>query len=508
MGQLQVKPLGPLGSYGQNTESSQIDLPPAFAIRAINCFVDENGRLTARKSMKQVTAANTDLGSTNAVQRLYRHNLADGTTVMVAAGNGRIFTSSATTMTSRGSGYSTNLWQFATLNGKLFAAQVGKSLRYFLETTWAETTVATPSNPRAIHAAYGRLWALSSDGWTLYWSDLLDGTNFTTGASGSLDLSKIHTQLRSPGMAIVGFNRQIAVLCRDQVILLGLANNLNPNDTTQPIYLRDSIAGVGTIARDSVVATQEDVLFLADDGLRSLTRSLAESQGPAPLSDVSKLNRTSLMRAVRNETAADIAASWNPEAGWYQLFLPTSQEVWTFDIGQRVPDGNVPRVTTWRMGTVRPVYHGTYWADDTMYYGGKGGLYTNETYEPTDSYTFGVETGWLSFDSPDALKHLKALLLTVRGGSGQPGTVKWYVDFSESIYRTRTFTLESTYTPAQFGVDEYEVGMFTGGTVINDIKVHLGGTAKFFKFSIEFEITDSAVTLNNAQTLINMGRLK
>jgi hypothetical protein len=508
MSQLRIKPLGALGGLGQNTESSQIDLPAEFATVAVNCFVNEHSRLSARKSMTAHTSTNTDLTATKDIERIYRHNKADASTIMVCSGNGRIFSATTTTLTSVSSGHSANLWQFASLNGKLFAAQVGHSLRWFNETTFAETTQATPSNPRAIHAAFGRLWALSADGSTLLWSDLLDGTNFTTGASGSLDLSKMHTVMRSPAIAVASFDRQIVVLCRDSIYLLGLSNDLNPNDVTTPIYLMAHVPGIGTIARDSVVATGEDLLFLADDGLRSLRRSVAEQQGPAPMTDVSALNTTALMRTVNNESnLAKIAAAWNPEEGWFSVFLPTAKEVWQFDLSQKVPQINVPRVCVWRMGA-RPVFHAVYYSDDTMFYAGTGYLFVNETYDATDDYTMLVETGWLSLESPTSLAHLKALGLNLRGGSGQLGTLRWYVDFDETRSRTRTFWLGSVTSSSEYNVAQYNINEFSTGSASGDFKINIGGTCKFVKFEIAFPVEGSEITLNNAQAYYNMGRLK
>lgn len=507
MGILGVQPLGAIGSAGQNTQTDQIDLPPQFATAATNCYVDQSGRLTARKSIIRRTADNNDLTTTAGVKRIYRHNKANGTSEFVCSGNNRIFTGDTATLTSRSSGHSADLWQFATLNGKLFAAQASHSIRWFNETTWAETTFATPSNPRAILSAFGRLWALSSDGWTLYWSDLLDGTNFTTGASGSLDLSKLHTTVRSEAVAITALGRQIVVLCKSQIIVLGLADDLNPNNSTTPIYMADSISGVGCAARDTVVATGDDVMFLAPDGVRSLRRSLAEQQGPASLNTLSLLNKNAVIDLLAAETsAAAVAACWDYKQSWYQVFFPTAEQVWTFDMS-RAQGGEGPATTVWQMGT-RDIYHGATWTDDAMWYGTVGGLADNSEYDATDSYNFVVETGWLSLGLSSTLKHLKTMLINARGGSGQTATLKWYVDFNEGAFRSATFTLSSAEAPAEYGIAEYNVDEFTTGITAVDSRMHLGNSAKFVKFVVSIPISGRTVTINNAQVFTNRGRIK
>lgn len=505
MGILSPQPLGAIGSAGQNTQDSQIDLPPEFVISAVNCFADQNGRMTARKSLKRRTSDNGDLGTTNGVKRVYRHNLADGTSVFACSGNGRIFTATATTLTSRSSGHSADLWQFATLNGKLFAAQASHTFRYFTESTWAETTIATPSQPRAIHAAFGRLWALSSDGWTLYWSDLLDGTNFTTGASGSIDLAKLHTAVRSPATAVLAFGRQMVVLCQSQIIVLGLADDLDPGNSTTPIYLAEAIGGVGCISRDTAVVAGDDLLFLAADGVRSLRRSLAEQQGPSALSSLSVLNKDVVISYIGAETAAEMSAAWDYRRAWYQLFLPTANRVITLDMSRA--QQRPPVMTEWTLGS-RPTYHAAVWTDDSLWYAVTGGLGDNSAYDADDSYDMELSTGWLSFGMSPVLKHLKTLLLSTRGGDGQTAVLKWSMDFKDSVVRSRSFALSSGQDSAEYGVAEYNVDEYTGGISAIDSDIKLGGSGKFVKFTFVLPVSGRQVTVDNAQVFTNRGRIK
>ncbi len=513
VGNLQTKPLGALGTLGQNSQAAEIDLPSQFATQALNVVLDQGGRMTARKSMTLATISNADLGAV-ALKRVYRHNKADGTSEMVSSGNSRIFTGSST-LTSRSSGHSADRFQFASLNGKLFAAQASHTLRYFNEGTWAETTVATPASPNCIHAAYGRLWAadITNNNYTLYWSDLLDGTNFTTGASGSLDLNKIATSNRDRIVAISSFNRQIVVFGRYSIYFLGLANDLNPSNVSTPIYLADFIPNVGCIARDSIVQTGEDIVFLADDGLRSLSRSVQEREGPVPMGDLTAANtrkfRSEVISAAAN--AADLTAAWWPNESWYVLFSPTTSEVWVFDMANRVPEVGAPVTTVWRTGT-RPVYHAAYWTDDLMYFAGTnatvGGLFKYEAYDTNDSYTAIVTTGWLSLENPATLKHLKKMLLNVRGGGGQTGFLRWYVDFNETDVFSATFTLGTTQNSSYYNVAEYNVGEYTSGVAVTELYVQMSQSAKYIKFSIELPVGGSEITLSNAQAFFTQGRTR
>jgi hypothetical protein len=499
-------PLGAIGSSGQNSQTTDIDLPAEYGTEVVNAIIDQSGRLSSRLSMLRVTDDNADLTTALGVKRIYRHNKADGTSILMCAGNGHIFSSDGDSLTSQSSGHSTDNWQFASLNGQIFAAQVGKTMRVFDDDGDNAADVVDPAAPIAIHSAYGRLWALASDGLTLEWSDILDGDDFAAGDSGSLDLDKMHTNIRSKGVAIVSFNRMIIVLCQAQIMVFGLANDTNPNDVNTPIFLQDSIPNVGCIARDSVVQTGDDIMFLSADGVRSLSRSLAERQGPSPMMESSALNRNALVRNIATETEADIAACWHPGESWYQLFLPVTEEVWVFDLSSKINNAG-PKTVIWRMGD-RPAYCGTWFNDDLMYYGTTGGLARNNLYDTDDAYTLTVITGWLSLGAPDSLKHFKKLILSLTGGGGQVATVKWYVDFDMNNVRTRTFTLETAADPDEYNVGEYNVAEFSTGLGTAEFGIQLSNSAKFIKLEVNLPVSASQVTINNAQLFSQMGRVK
>jgi hypothetical protein len=506
MGTLRVLNLGAIGSGGQNTESPAIDLPPQFLTEAINVVAEQGGRVAARKSAMLVTTTRGPVASNEPIQRLYRHNHADGSTTLVGGTSSCIF-KGTTTLTNVQTVASAGTWQFATLNGKLFAAQAGQDLRWFNESTWAVTTISTPAQPRAIHAAYGRLWAIS--GSVLYWSDLLDGTNFTTGASGSLDLQKIHTQFRDTAVAVVSFNRQIVVLCRNSIYLLGLAADLNPNNTSQPIFLKDFVPNIGCIARDTAVSTGDDVLFLADDGVRALSRSMQEQQGPSPMTDMSALNHQAIISEVVKASAnldALAAAVW-PNKALYLLFVPATKEVWVFDLANRIQNTSLPTMTVWRMGD-RPLYHGAYWTDDSMYFGGTGGVYDYTRHDVVETFTMTLATGWLSLGDGSTLKHLKRALLNVRGGSGQRGTLKWYVDFDDARANSVQFSLSAAQPPAQFNANEFGSSSFSPGRTINDVYTAIGNSAKYVKFVIELPVNGFEAVVNNFQVFFTQGRVR
>lgn len=511
MGQLGVVNLGAIGSFGLNTQSSQIDLAPQFATEVVNAVVDEAGRLSARKSVTLYTDASVSLGSA-AVERIYRHNHLDGTSTLISAGNGHIFSLSGTTLTSEhtASGATKNRWQFASLNGKLFAAQSGEDFKSFVEgTPWTASTIATPAKPNTIHSAFGRLWAAdyTSNDYTLAWSVLNDGTDFGGAGSGSLDMREIFINGKDSIVGVSSLGNSIIVFCRNSIYTLGLALDLDPGNTTTPIYLADSIANIGCVSRDTIVRTGDDIYFLADDGVRSLQRSLREAQ-KLPMTDITVLNHTKAVTdIIRGQTLDDITAAYWPDESWYLLFLPDSSEVWVFDQANRVPELNVPRSTVWTMSN-RPVYCAVYGADDTMYFGGDAGIFDYVDYDVNDSYRFTIHTGWLSLGDPAALKHFKKVLMNITGGAGQQGFIKWRVDFNDNQTFSTTFDLGSTATVYYYGVAEYNIAEYAAGVLIEDIYAQIGNSAKFIKFIVDIPVEGSQISLNNLQAFVTKGRVR
>jgi hypothetical protein len=298
------------------------------------------------------------------------------------------------------------------------------------------------------------------------------------------------------------------VLCRNSVYVLGLAQDKNPNNSTTPIYLRDFVPNIGCYARDSVISTGDDVLFLSDDGLRSLARSMAESQGPAPLTDVSQLNKDYVkLNLIGGNTADELVAAWNPSAAWYMLFAVGTSTVWLFDLGRRIPQSNIPRMFVWTM-TTTPLHCALWWTDETMWYGAASGLYTMEAFDVTDEYTMSITTGWLSLGGPERMDAFKRFMVNLTGGSGQVATLKWYVDFNESSERSVQFTLSSSQTVYEYNIDSYGTAEYGSGAATEEIYRQIGGNGKVIKLTLDIPISGYELTLNNALLFYKQGRIR
>ena len=513
MGQIQVFPLGAVGNLGQNTQSNPVDLAPVFVTEVKNAVFDEGGRIAARKSLMLTTEDDGELGATNALERVFRHNHIDGTSTYISAGYGEVFTGIDTIASFyTASDTDKNRWQFASLNGYLYMAQSGEDFKEVDETDF--TTLATISTPagvagaNCVHSAFGRLWAANGgNDYILYWSVLQDGADFAGVGSGSLDMSTIFVNGKDSIVAVSSHNKNIIVFCRNSIYVFGLAADLDPGNSTTPIYLITAVNHIGCVARDSVVSTADDIFFLSDDGVRSLRRALENSGEQMKLTDVTKLNNALIKTKIRNSTAADITAAYWPNEGWYLLFLPDFNEVWVFDTGRQVQDTQTPALLVWNVVN-RPVYHAAYWTDDELYFAGVGGVYDYQAYDSTDDYDLVLTTGWLSMQDPSALKHLKKMLLNLNGGASSTGVLKWNVDFDTSKNFSRTFTFGDSAVTYEYGTAEYGLAEYGIATAIEDIYIQIGNSAKFVRFTLTIPIDGKQVSINNAQLYMTKGRIR
>ena len=210
---------------GLNTQDSGVTLEDGYAQHADNCVIDKQGRLGARKGWEYRTISLDDIDDGNVGIDLL--GIADFKDITGAdtriswnantfyKGSRRLTTIAPTTTDTVADGE----WQSVTLNDHQFFFQ-----RDYIPLVYSDDTGSSVFDSMAVHsgattsypkantvlAAYGRLWAAdtSTSKTTVYFTDVLDGTNWDTGTAGSLDISSVLTQ----GM--------------DEIVALGAHNGL------------------------------------------------------------------------------------------------------------------------------------------------------------------------------------------------------------------------------------------------------------------------------------------
>jgi hypothetical protein len=499
------------GFQGLNTQDSSVTLDAGYATVANNCVIDKFGRIGARKGWILSHTTNTDL-STADVKAIGELIDNAGNSYVIAAGNNKLFKlvgTTLTTLTYGGGGTAPTItdsnWQMAPLNGVLYLYQAGHDPLVFdpaVSTTTfkriSEKTgyVATVSSNNTVISAYGRTWSANNSTVksTIQFSDLLSGHVLSTGTAGTLDVSQVWPNGADEIISLAAHNNFLIVFGRRQILIY--TNATDPNNLT----LSDAITGMGCVARDSVVLTGGDVIFLSDSGVRSLMRTIQEKS--APMRDISANVRDDLVIEISLETAADIKAVYSDKEAFYLLSLPTRQLVYCFDMKAPLPNG-ANRVTTWD-GLVPTAFK--YTRNKDLLFGKAGTVGTYSGYKDNaNPYLMRYYTNYFDFQSPTVIKIMKKVGVTVIGGGGYPVTLRFGFDYSD-ILNTRQFNLANAAV-AEYNIAEYNIAEY-GGTAFDNKVINIGGSGKVIQLGFETSVFNKPVSIQKLDVYVKTGKTR
>jgi hypothetical protein len=535
--QVQTASIAAPGFLGLNIQESSISLSSGFALEAYNCIIDRFGRIGARRGWVPVNSTiNSDLTSSNAVEFMFEM-VDGGNNVVISAGNNKLFTGT-TTMTTQtvknadNSGNATytisgNNWQGASLlygegvntEPHAYLVQAGHPALVFHELpesgggghdhdsgtfgfqqlgdvgTLPPGYSTADFKPNCALAAYGRIWMadIVGDRQTVYFSRLLDGSDFSGGDSGSLSLNSVFPN-NDQIIGLAAHNGFLIIFGRNNIAIYG-----NPIDVTE-LTLADYIPNVGCIARDSIQNIGTDILFLSDSGIRSLARVIQEKS--LPLRDISKNVRDDLVSNVASETASNIKSVYFDRDAFYLLSLPATKFVYCFDMRTPLQDG-AARATVWT--NLEPKSF-LVTAAKELYIGKPGyiGKYFGHSDNNT-SYRLSYYTNYFDFDAPAQEKILKQIGMVIIGGSGQEIAIKWGFNYNENYFAV-TKQL-ATGTAYEYNIGEYNIAEFSDGIVLDRFKSHVGGKGPIMQVGLEAEINGNPLSLQRIDIYIKQGKI-
>ena len=535
--QLQTASIGAPGFYGLNLQESSITLSSGYALKAQNCVIDKYGRIGARRGWTPVnTTVNTDLGAANPVEFIFEV-VTGGGTDLLSAGNNRLFvgTTTMTTKTVRNatnSGDATytitaNNWQGAALSygdvsdfqPHVYLAQAAHPMLVYHElptsggafdahnsNTFGYQRVGDaatlPTNhststfmPSWVLSAYGRIWCggIAGDTQTVYFSDLLAGTDFLNGSAGYLNLQEVLPN-GDPVVAAAAHNGYIIFFGKKNTAIYA-----NPLDTGA-LVLVEVLSNIGCIARDSVQSIGTDVLFLSDAGVRSLQRVIQEKS--LPMRDISKNVRDELISQVASETdLTKIKSIYYERDAIYLLTLPTTKFVYCFDTRASLQDGAM-RVTIW--DSLEP--KAFFVTQNKDLYIGKPG-YIGKYFGHSDNgsvYRLQYFTNYFDFDAATTLKILKKIGWVLIGGTNQSLAVKWGFDYSEG-YQATTYTLD-TAVVYEYNIGEYNIAEYSSGIVLDRFSINAGGQGTVMQLGLEADINGNPLSIQKIDVGIKKGK--
>ena len=502
--------------YGLNTQESGVTLQEGFALQADNCVIDKYGRLGARKGWQ--TRSNAKDGSTGAnanVNLIGVSNFKDvvGVDTLLSFSVDKFYkglTNLVTLTPSTADTIAAGNWQAATLNDHHYFFQRGYLPLVYTNSGGADTfksvathtgTTGTPPSAHTVLAAYGRLWAAdtATNKNTVYFTDVLNGTKWSGGTSGNINISSVLTQGMDEIVALGAHNGFLVIFCKNNIIIYGDGDNFQAGMTTSSLTLVEVIEGVGCIARDSVQNTGEDILFLSTTGIRSLSRTIQEKS--QPMRDISKNVRDDVIQAINAENINLIKSVYSPINAFYLITFPTSQQTFCFDTRAPLEDGSF-RATIWP--SVSP--KGFLSIDSTLYFAEANGVAEYRGYQDDGSkYEMAYYSNFFDLGMANVSKIVKKLSATTVGATGQSFTLKIGYDYSP-VYYSYTFTLE-TGTVFEYGITEYGVGQYSGSVLINEQKASTQGAGDIIQIGFTTDINGTPMSLQKISLYAKQGKV-
>lgn len=491
---------------GINTEDSPLAQDPSFADIADNAVIDKRGRIASRKGYDVITTNKTQLGTAK-IRTIEEFEDNAGNTKVFSVGNNKILSGTTTLVDETPSSYTITQdnWKIVNFNDHMFFFQRGyEPLVYSTHVGAVEkmsthphsSGVASTMYGHEVLAAYGRLWTadINNDKSTIYWSDLLDGSAWSGGSSGNIDISKVWPDGYDEIVALAAHNNLLIIFGKHSIIVYEGATS--PASMT----LSDTIAGVGCVNRDTVQHTGTDVLFLSHTGLKSFGRTIQEKS--MPITSLSSTISKDIIGLLQNETEF-FRSVYSPEEGFYLLTFTAQDTTFCFDVRGTLDNGAY-RVTRWP-GTGFTAYGRK--EDGTLLIGNSEGIGSYSGYRDNgEKYRFKYYSPGLTFGDPSRLKILKKLRPTIVGANSAIMFLKWAYDFG-TFFQTSEFTVGNQVT-GYFNESEFNsTAEFTGGDLTSRRGINTTGGGGVITIGLEADIDGSGLSLQEINVLALMGKV-
>jgi len=503
--------------YGLNTQESGVTLQEGFALKADNSVIDKQGRLSARKGWETITDSLGGVDADNVGLNLEGlSNFIDitGATTRLSW-NDTTFYKGTTALTALSLTTSDTIaagnWQSATLNDHHYFFQRGYLPLVYtndggsdtFETISVHADATTGSQPaNTVLAAYGRLWIAdtTSNKTTVWFSDILDGTDWNTGTAGSIDISSVLTRGMDEIVSLGAHNGFLIIFCKNNIIIYSDGDNFQTGMTTASLTLVEVIEGVGCIARDSVQSTGEDILFLSNTGVRSLSRTIQEKS--QPMRDISKNVRDDIIQALEFETLANIKSVYSPTNAFYLLTFPTTLQTFCFDTRTPLQDGSF-RVTLWPNNIP---HKGLLSVGSELFFAQVDGIATyTANRDNGEAYLMAYSSNYFDLEMPDVNKIVKRVTATTVGVSGQTFSLQVGYEYKPALF-SETFTLDASEV-SEFNISEFALVEYSGGILVNDQSSPAQGSGNILQISFSAEINGSPMSLQRLTIYAKQGKV-
>ena len=354
----------------------------------------------------------------------------------------------------------------------------------------------TDFKPNCALAAFGRVWMadVDEDRQTIYFSRLLDGSDFQGGDSGFIALNSVFPS----------YDRIVALGAHNGFLVVFGTNNIaiysNPIDVTR-LELQDYIPNVGCAARDSIQNTGTDIIFLSNIGVVSLQRLILEKS--LPFRELSKNIRDSVIAATLAEPESGIKSVYSEADGFYLLSFTSQQKLFCFDTKIPLEDGSA-RVTEWNN---IQVYSFTVTQTKELFIGTNQYIAKYQGYlDNNEPYVLKYYTNYTNLNEPNNIKILKKVGYTYRGQDTKDFVTAWGFDYTEDFTKQTKSVLGGLvyeYNIAEYGVAEYGGGDTRNG----QFTVNTSGAGNVVQVGLEATISGNYLALQKIDIYAKQGKV-
>tara|TARA_R110000744_G_scaffold136799_3_gene246915 strand:- start:248 stop:1771 length:1524 start_codon:yes stop_codon:yes gene_type:complete len=503
--QLQSITITAPGFAGVNTQDAPLAQDPSFASVADNCIIDKEGRVASRKGYEAITTNKAILGG-NKIEAVIQFVAEDGSTVVISAGNLKLFTGTTTLVDATPASYTVtaNDWKMVEFNNHVYMFQAGHAPLIYSDHAGTIEKIDDHSHSTGVAplgndvlAAFGRLWVsdIGTDKSTIYWSDLLNGAGWTGGSTGSIDITKVWPTGYDTIVSLEAHNGFLVIFGRRSIVIYSGAED------PSTMALSDTISNIGLVSRDAKVSTGKDLIFLDDSGVRSIARTIQEKS--APIGDISK-NVNSDIKSLYSAETGKIKMHYSAIEAFILLNFPALGVVYCFDTRFPLEDGSF-RVTTWSH-IVPQCFTST--VEELLYIGNAEGISKYNGYKDNlVSFQLRYFSHPLSFGDTSNLKFLKKINLTTFNGGGSTITLNWAFDYSEA-YKKQAYILPQSNV-AQYNISEFNTLAEYSSSIalIKRKKINASGQGTVVSVGVETTVDGNSIALQEINIQALMGRI-
>lgn len=536
--QLQHIDLVAPGFLGLNLSQASNIISPRYATTAQNAVIDSSGRLAARAGYVLQTTTGIDSeasvwaegvwaagvwaanvwyegvgGEGAAIKAIHEFREGDGTRSLIVAWDGGIANGITDPPGADISGAVVDddgRWWFQNFNSKVIGFQHGqKPIVYTGTGNFATVTESAGTAPTSFGGiglcAYGRVWAVDSDGQTIKYSVLLDETDWGGAGSGVIDMSSVWPGGMDTISALAAFNNRLVVFGKNHIIFFaeeaGTELGLDPDS----LRVIDVIQGTGCLSQWTLQHIGEsDIVYLSRNGVQSLGRIISEKSNP--VKTLSKKVRAELTSDAAAGAATDVCTVYDPVNGFYLLSFPGGGRTWCLDTRYIYEDEEGDQVaiaTTW---TLAPYAWCIRDNNELLLGVGDGvGLYGGSD-DDGDSFRFAFMSPWLDLGEglANRLKILKRIGSILFIKNAVTLIFRWGVDF-ETVFDNYPVSLTGD-SAAEWGISEFGTAEFSGGLTLRIIRVPARDTGQYFRVGVETDVSGT-LALQQIELSAKIGRL-